>query len=152
MQYCKYKISFTCMFYKFSFWCVYPNVYAWLLWCFEFMAKFTIKKMSRNFNSLYVVNLNLNFVSVTQPLTDHNFGTVNSVRESARGVILILGICLTWWNQNLNLIFLPQKCLIYSCWVRIIFPDWMNYFTNLCLKTFLKEWYMYMYVSRHHGN
>ena len=45
-------------------------------------AKLTIKKMSRNFNSLYVVNLNLNFVSVTQPLTDHNFGTVNSVKVS----------------------------------------------------------------------
>ena len=38
--------------------------------------------MSRNFNSLYVVNLNLNFVSVTQPLADHNFGTVNSVDVS----------------------------------------------------------------------
>ena len=44
-------------------------------------AKLT-KKMSRNFNSLYVVNLNLNFASVTQPLTDHNFGTVNSVEVS----------------------------------------------------------------------
>ena len=42
-------------------------------------AKLTIKKMSCNFNSLYVVNLNLNLFSVTQPLTDHNFGTVNSV-------------------------------------------------------------------------
>ena len=40
--------------------------------------------MSRNFNRLYVVNLNLNFVSVTQPLTDHTFGTVNSVQRSAR--------------------------------------------------------------------
>ena len=39
-------------------------------------AKLT-KKMS-----LYVVNLNLNFVSVTQPLTDHNFGTMNSVEIS----------------------------------------------------------------------
>ena len=38
--------------------------------------------MSRNFNSLYVVNLNLNFASGMQPLTDHNFGTVNSVEVS----------------------------------------------------------------------
>ena len=44
-------------------------------------ATLTIKKMSRNFNSLYVVNLNLN-LSVTQRLTDHNFGTVNSVEVS----------------------------------------------------------------------
>ena len=42
-------------------------------------AKLTIKKINRNFNSL---NLNLNFVSVTQPLTDHNFGTMNSVEVS----------------------------------------------------------------------
>ena len=45
-------------------------------------AKLTIKKMSRNFNSLYVVNFNLNFVSVTQSLTDHNIGTVKSVEVS----------------------------------------------------------------------
>ena len=38
--------------------------------------------MSGNFNSLYIVNLNLNFVSVTQPLTDHNFKTVDSVEVS----------------------------------------------------------------------
>ena len=44
-------------------------------------AKLT-KNMSRHFNSLYVVNLNLNFVSVMQPLTDHNFGTVKSVEVS----------------------------------------------------------------------
>ena len=45
-------------------------------------AKVTIKKMSHNLNSLYVVNLNLKFVSVMQPLTDHNFKTVNSVEVS----------------------------------------------------------------------
>ena len=38
--------------------------------------------MSRNLNSLYVVNLNFVSVSVTQLLTEHNFETVNSVEVS----------------------------------------------------------------------
>ena len=70
-QYCKYKSVLCFINYVFGVCTLMPDCCGVL----NLHAKLTIKKMSRN--------LNLNCVSVTQPLTDHNFETVNSVGQRA---------------------------------------------------------------------